>query len=208
MGHQWINSLDHPLLATGIPHWPPSDMAHDVMGFSLASGAGGSFPYKLVFQSPGLYRVQSSPVTREYSALDLYLMGLLPPAEVPPFVVTTAPIGDIVDGAIVPGTALTIDDVIAVEGPRVPPAAPSLTLKVATVVVTRRRPLTRAEMAYFDYFAARGESAVELPFALGFETGTAKPFRVATRGMGTLDAKVGCPLPRATPRAAHSLISR
>jgi hypothetical protein len=77
----------------------------------------------LVFQSPGQYLVQSSPITREYSSLDLYLMGLLPPASVPPFVVTTAPIGDIVHGAIVPGTVVTVDDVIA-SGPRVPPAAP------------------------------------------------------------------------------------
>src|SRR6185295_2035282 len=100
IGHQWINSLDQPLLATGAPHWPPSDMAHGVMGFSIPpSGQGGAFPFVLVFQSPGLYLVQSAPVTREYTPLDLYLMGLLAPAAVPPFVVTTAAIGDIFPGA-------------------------------------------------------------------------------------------------------------
>jgi hypothetical protein len=130
-------------------------------------------------------------------------MGLLPPASVPPFVITTAPLGDIVPGAIVPGTVLTVDDVIASDGVRVPPAAASLRLKTATIVITRRRPLTRAEMAFFDYFAARGESLVPIPFSLGFEKGIAKPFAVATQGRGTLDAKVACPLPRPTPRLAE-----
>jgi hypothetical protein len=202
IGHQWINSLDQPLLATGVPHWPPSDMANGVMGYSLAGGQGGTFNYKLIFQSPGQYLVQASPTTREYTWLDLYLMGLLPPASVPPFVVTTAPIGDIVHGAIVPGTVLTVDDVIATDGPREPPAAPSMTLKVATVVATRQRLLTRAEMAFFDYFAARGESTVPVPFSLGFEKGIAKPFRVATGGRGTLDARIPCPLPRPVPSVA------
>jgi len=202
IGHQWINFLHQPLLAAGVPHWPPSDMAHDVMGFSIGGpgGQGGTFGFVLVFQSPGQYLVQASPVTREYSSLDLYLMGLLPPASVPPFVVTTAPIGDIVHGAIVPGTVVTVDEVIASDGPRVPPAAPSMSLKTATIVITRQRPLTRAEMAFYDYFAARGESTVPVPFSLGFAKGTAKPFAVATRGMGSLDAKVECPLPRPAPR--------
>ena len=53
--------------------------------------------------------------------------------------------------------------------------------------------------------AARGESTVPVPYALGFARGTAKPFRVATRGMGTLDAKVGCPLVRPTPRTANAV---
>jgi hypothetical protein len=206
IGHQWINWLDHPLLVTGMPHWPPSDMARGVMGLSIpGTGVGGSFPYQFVFQSPGTYLVQSAPVTREFSPLDLYLMGLLPPASVPPFVVSTAPIGDIVPGAIVPGIALTIDEVIASEGPRVPPAVPSLALRLATIVVTRERPLTRAEMAFFDHFAARAELTVSVPFAEGFEKGIAKPFRLATGGRGTLDAKVGCPLPRPTPRTAGAL---
>src|SRR4029450_12986863 len=129
----------------------------------------------LVFQSPGMYLVQSAPVTREFTPLDLYLMGLLPPASVPPFVVTTAPIGDIFPGAIVPGTVVTMADVIASDGVRNPPAVASLRLNVATVVVTRQRPLTRGEMAFFDYFAARGESTVPIPFSQGFEKGIAKP---------------------------------
>ena len=49
LGHQWINFLRGTPLEPGIPHWPLSDLAADIMGFSLAgSNVGGQFPYNLV----------------------------------------------------------------------------------------------------------------------------------------------------------------
>jgi hypothetical protein len=38
----------------------------------------------------------------------------------------------------------------------------------------------------YSHFAARGEATTELPFTAGLASGITKPFRVATRGMGTL----------------------
>jgi choice-of-anchor A domain-containing protein len=73
----------------------------------------------------------SATVLDGYSALDLYLMGLKRKEEVPPFYIIDAPGVDPAQlpllGATVTGTrrTITIDDIIAAEGPRVPDAASS-----------------------------------------------------------------------------------
>ncbi|HUL59632.1 MAG TPA: CARDB domain-containing protein, partial [Anaeromyxobacteraceae bacterium] len=84
-------------------------------------------------------------VRRRYSALDLYLMGFLDPSEVPPFSLlwpgpgTTVP-AECIDPAqgtriAATATSVSVDDVIAAEGPRSPPAAASQSLFRAAFVV-------------------------------------------------------------------------
>ena len=41
LGHQWLAFLDFPPLQQGVPHWPISDLAQDIMGFSISGGEGG-----------------------------------------------------------------------------------------------------------------------------------------------------------------------
>lgn len=71
----------------------------------------------------------STGVRKFYSPLDLYLAGFLRPEEVPPFVLIEGSSADPNQlprsGAEVRGTArvVTVDDVIAAEGPRAPAAA-------------------------------------------------------------------------------------
>ena len=114
-------------------------------------------------------------------------MGLLPSGDVDSFVVVGPPSFDPPVDTTVTGTVLTVGDVIAANGPRVPDAATAPnTFTARTIVVTRGGLLTDREMAFFDYFAARGEATSELPFSLGFEQGMTKPFALATRGLGTL----------------------
>jgi hypothetical protein len=108
LAHQWINFLTGPpLLASGSPHWPPSDLARGIMGTNIPpSNEGGFFPFLLMPQGGNTYQVISSLSSKEFVPLDLYLMGLLPPEQVPPFVVVDPADQPIADLATVTGTTL------------------------------------------------------------------------------------------------------
>ena len=87
---------------------------------------------------------------------------------------------------MLPSSTITINDVIAVNGARVPDTvAAQKFFRIGTVVISRDRLLTDEEMAILEYFAARGEATTTLPFTAGFARGTTKPFYVATRGLAT-----------------------
>ena len=187
-GHQWINFLQHPKLQPG-PHWPPSTMAAGVMGFNIpGSSVGGEFNYSVEPAGSGTARVTPKPSDKEFTDFDLYLMGLLPPSQVRDGIVLD---GAVCNGCTVPATNLTIHDVIASNGPRLPAAgAAPKAFRVATVVITRDRPLDHDELALLEHFAARGEARLALPFTSGFARGTTKPFFVATRGLASVDLRL------------------
>ena len=104
-------------------------------------------------------------------------------------------------GCVLPSSTITINDVIAVNGPRVPDAvaAPKF-FDVAVVVISRDRLLTDDEMTILEYFAARGEATTTLPFTSGFGRGTTKPFYLATRGLGHVDLRLDHPPRRRSAR--------
>jgi hypothetical protein len=190
LGHQWINFSAHPLLRTGSPHWPVSTLARGVMGLSIpGSGAGGMFPFTISQRPDGTYVFQRAAPMTEYNELELYLAGMLPADKVMPNLVPEVQTQQACDGCLVQGPVrtLTIADVIAADGARVPDVTTSQKeFRVATIVVTRERLLTDDELAVFDYFSARGEATTPLTFSSGFAKGTTNPFRLATRGVGTL----------------------
>ena len=190
-GHQWINFLQHPRLAPG-PHWPPSTMASGVMGFNIPGGSqGGQFPYAIEPDGTGLYRVTYRAVTKEFSDFDLYLMGLLPASQVSPGVVLAGTMCLSCTVATMAGSAITVQDIIATHGPRLPdPGTSQKSFRVGTVVISRDRLLNDDEMALLEYFAARGEARTPLPFSEGFVRGTTNPFYVATRGLATVDLRL------------------
>jgi len=177
-------------------------MALGVMGFNIPGvNAGGQFPYAIVPAGTGLYRVipcfpvpgrDGSPACtgwNEFSDFDLYLMGLLPASQVSPGVVLEGtPCGNCTTTA---GSAITVQDIIATHGPRLPdPSTSQKAFRVGTVVISRDRLLNDDEMALLEYFAARGEARSPLPFSSGFARGTTKPFYVATRGLATVDLRL------------------
>jgi hypothetical protein len=163
------------------------------MGTSDSNGQGVLFPWELVPQAAGQYLVQMSPgVIPEYTPMDLYLMGLLEPAGVPPFVVLDPPDQPLVANTTVTGSMVSVNDVIAAVGPRVPPASWPRNYNMATVVVSRLRPLTDREMAFFDYFTARAEATEPLPYKISHAAGEAKPFALATQGRGSLATSLPC----------------
>ncbi len=185
LGHQWVLFLKNSVLQPG-PHWPPSTMAHGVMGFNIpGSSVGGDFPYDVTAVTATTARLTDAAVTKEFSDFDLYLMGLLPSSAVAPGIVVQ---GTPCSGCVLPSSTITINDVIAVNGARVPDASSAQkSFRVAVLVVSRDRLLTDDEMSVLEYFAARGEATTTLPFTSGFSSGTTKPFNVATRGLGHVD---------------------
>ncbi|HSY52367.1 MAG TPA: hypothetical protein VLC46_26435 [Thermoanaerobaculia bacterium] len=198
LGHQWVLFLKNSVLQPG-PHWPLSTMAHGVMGFNIpGSSVGGDFPYDVTAVTATTARLTDAPVTKEFSDFDLYLMGLLPPSAVAPGIVVQ---GNPCSGCILPSSTITINDVIAVNGPRVPDAAAAKKLfDVAVLVISRDRLLTDDEMAVLEYFAARGEATTSLSYTSGFSRGTTKPFYVATRGLARVDLRLDHPPRRRAAR--------
>jgi hypothetical protein len=198
LGHQWVLFLKNSVLLPG-PHWPPSTMAHGVIGFNIpGSSVGGDFPYDVTAVTATTARITDAPVTKEFGDFDLYLMGLLPASGVAPGIVVQ---GTPCSGCVLPSSAFTINDVIAANGARVPDAASAQkTFDVAVLVISRDRLLTDDEMAVMEYFAARGEATTSLPFTAGLARGTTKPFYVATRGLGRVDLRLDHPPRRRSVR--------
>jgi hypothetical protein len=194
LGHQWIMFLKNASLVPG-PHWPPSTMARGIMGFNIpGSNVGGDFPYEITAVTSTTARVRQSAVTQEFSDFDLYLMGFIPSSAVAPAIVVQ---GTGCVDCVVPSTAITIQDVIAVNGARNPDVNGSQkSFRVANVVISRDRLLTDDEMAILEYFAERGEATTELPYTSGLARGTTKPFYLATRTIGHVDFRLTLPPPR------------
>jgi hypothetical protein len=189
LGHQWINFLKNPILNPGAPHWPASTMARGIMGMSVTgTGEGGDFPYDITAVTATTAKLTAAAVTQEFCDLDLYLMGFIPPSSVAPGIVVQ---GTPCNNCVLPSTTITISDVIAANGPRIPDSAVAQkSFRVATMVITRDRLLNDDEMAVLEYFAARGEATTALPYTSGLSKGTTKPFYVATRGIGHLDLRL------------------
>lgn len=210
-GHQWVSFLKNASLVSGTPHWSPSTMASGVMGLSIpGSGAGGSFDCGFTPEGTGL-RTKALPVNRvqTYSPLDLYLMGLLAAEEVPDqWVVTDSNFGanwqTLCDGRLLTTgfERLTIANVVAVNGSRVPAFANAQrTFRSATIVVSDGL-LSADAMSFYDYFAKRMELREQVLARDGLFVSQSVPFFVATTGRGALVATVDPALVFATKVAA------
>lgn len=193
IGHQWINFCKLAPIATA-PHWPRSTLARGIMGFNIpGSNVGGTFPFDIAARSGGGYEYRTSTVLGEFTDLDLYLMGLLPPEAVGTHLVATdqnqSPCHQCALSA--GATPVTVAQVVAAQGERLPNAAnASKGWRLLTIVATRERPLTDAELALYEGMAARAETTAPVPYTSGLASGTAKGFRGATRGLGTLRARL------------------
>jgi hypothetical protein len=182
LGHQWVNFSKLQSLQPG-PHWPPSTMARGIMGFNIpGSNVGGEFNWNIEPLTATTARTTAGTSTHEFSDFDLYLMGFLPAPQVQP---GTVLLGTPCANCIVSSTTVTIGDLIAAQGPRIPDSSVApRSFRLATIVVSRDRVLNDDEMALLEYFAARGEASQPLPYTSGFARGTTNPFHVATRGIG------------------------
>jgi len=194
-GHQWINFMTHPSLATGLPHWPLSSLANGLMGFSIpGSNAGGDYGCRLTPIAQGI-QLTSFSGARTYTDLDLYLMGLKPASQVADHYVWTNQQAASNQNCLgVVGynlfSKVTINDVIASVGPR-SPAYPNTQrdFKVGVIVLSNAK-LSPEAMAFYNWFAQRVEARTTLDVHQGFYAGKGNPFYVATGGAGTMTARL------------------
>ncbi len=148
-GHRWLafprlrlnGASSDSLLGRDSAHWSfflDSD-ASDMEGNDIMDLGGGQF--------------ETVDATSRFSALDQYIMGLIPPEEVgPQFFVTRASAAQQPESAPQVGVRFsgtrvdfTIDDLIAEEGPRVPAAADApKTFKMAFILVAAEGQPARA----------------------------------------------------------------
>ncbi len=177
VGHRWGayarfkdgDVISDELLGRALAHWSffMDTDASDIEGNDIQDLGGGQF--------------KTVAATQRYSALDQYLMGLRPAAEVPPFFFVRNVTGTILTdrgrapevGVTFGGTRkdVTIDDVIAAIGPRVPAPGP--------------RPPFRQVFVYID--AGSGDAATGIAKVDKIRAAWEPYFSQAVEGRGTVD---------------------
>jgi uncharacterized protein (TIGR03437 family) len=190
-GHQYIQYLPGPA-ASGIPHWPISSMATGIMGFSIPpSNEGGEFPCTVTLEAAGL-RLKPRPLPPVFTDVDLYLMGLLPPEQVGEHYIFADQTGNVLtqcNNSIYTGayTKVQLSSLVGNAGTRTPtPATSKKSFRLATIVVSRDALLTAEEMAFYSFFARRGEELGALAYGGGTVKGISYPFFTSTGGRATL----------------------
>jgi hypothetical protein len=194
-GHQWINFLSGTPFASGVPHWPKGNVAINVMGFSLPGGVGGQFSYTFTSNGSGGY-VVGNPIPTNittFNAMELYLMGLAAPAEVPAYFVLNNQSQNISSGQTLTAaeiTPVTVNDVITAKGPRVPNSADSQKLFRCATIILSEQLLDSYALSFYDFFTRRAEARQPQPYAEGLGTGTSNPFYLATSGRAVCITKI------------------
>jgi hypothetical protein len=90
-----------------------------------------------------------------------------------------------------PVTAVGIKDIIKALGPRVPDHLQARKkFHVASILVSRDGFLSNDAMRLYDYFASRAEETQIVSYSSGLVKGQAKPFFLATQGLGRIDARI------------------
>lgn len=199
IGHQWINALAGVFADGSGAHWPPGPIASDVMGLSGSGGQGISLSCRLT-RSGG--SVNGTPAVNSslFNPYELYLMGLVPPSQVP----TSFQFSDAAAARALiaggnwcrPGIPLAVSEVdvqqiIGANGARSPNAAQSQKFfKVLTVAPSRGRMLDDHELRYLTWLTQRGERDPSLPVASGLALESGASFFLATGGRARLEFRL------------------
>jgi hypothetical protein len=192
LGHQWINFTTGTPLASGSPHFPLSNIATSVMGFSIGGlgGAGGNFTKTFTPQLGGYslsdFIAPSFPVFNQW---ELYLMGLIPKTDVTTDALifndqTTFPAN-----GFYPNSAFStynINSLVTTLGERVPSSATSQKQYRAATIIISDALLSANEMAYYDFMTRRADMTTSVPATDGFIQKGGTPFYLATGGRATL----------------------
>jgi hypothetical protein len=196
LGHQWINFTTGTPLAGGIPHFPFSNIATSVMGFSIPGGQGGSFSKNFTPQSGG-YNLSdlNAPNFPFFNQWELYLMGLIPKTEVTTDALifnnqTTYPVN-----GFYPNSAFStynINSLVTTLGERVPNSAASQKQYRAATIIISDALLSASEMAYYDFMTRRADMTTSVPATDGLSKKGGTPFYLATGGRATLSTCLTC----------------
>lgn len=127
-------------------------LGRDQSHWSFLLGSDASFMYGSLWRENGNGTYTAVEVESRYSALDLYLMGLLAPEEVPPLTLLRNPEVDVTRipelGATVAATEerVLVDQIVSAEGPRSPDdTASQKEFTAAFVFLTQRDIIASAE---------------------------------------------------------------
>ena len=211
LAHTWGAALGRNLglieAGSGGSHWSEmSDVGGQLGAYYFAeNGQIGRF----TDNGDGTWFLRSNREVERYSPLELYLMGLIPPVEVPPMHVLKNPdfsrAGQITAASV---RTITIQDVIAAEaGVRSPDVADSQKAFNLAYIVLQDQPYNDAAYAYFSLlsYALMRRGGPEANDRLA-------PFFWATGGRATLNTRlpvelaepeglpgIGLPTPTAAP---------
>ncbi len=184
-------------------------LGHDSEHWSFLLDTAGSVMYGNVWQDNGngtFTTTTSRGQMKSYSPLDLYLMGMIDKSKVPPMLLINSPTTDSTQlpqsGITVTGTAqyVTIDQIIAAMGPRIPDASTSQkNFKTAFIFATQPGTFTGQELFGIE----------------NIRSGQVTRFSVLTNGTGIVEVastlkddipvNPGVTPPSSTPRATASL---
>jgi len=216
IGHSWMAGVGqnlglmhetNPTIEKG--HWNEMTDIQGQMGsyFFDGSGAVGHFAYN----GDETWRLVSNFTVEPYSPLELYLMGLIPPEEVPDIHILYNP--DLTDPEHITAESyktVTIEQVMAsAGGERVPSYIDSQKEFNIALIITQDLPYNDAAYAFFSLLAHR-ISSVEGPTRYS----SYAPFYWAAGGRGTINARLplslaapdyipGDPTPTAAPTATN-----
>ena len=171
IAHNWANFLD---IFDG-------DLFRGHWGFTNVRGVLGGYATSFARVGTDRYAVPGDALNSfwggRYSALELYLMGLVPAADVPPHQVLRRSriVGSdeetnelVVSGSL---ETVTIGAIVESEGRRIPGFEESQkSFRMGTIVVSDA-PLTRAQLTYYDRQVAFFGSQVDDPLAFAAATG-------------------------------------
>ncbi len=198
-GHQWICFLSGTPLG-GTAHFAKGSAAVNVMGFSVTAGVGGNYTYTFTPNGSGGYLVgPDAPLVRaRFNDLELYLAGLIPPTEVGPHFALVNQNQNIVAGQTLQAnevTPVTVNDIIAAKGARVPNSMNSQkTFRSATVVLSDTL-LDPYSLSLYDWFTRRSEGREALAASDGLATMTSYPWYQATGGRSVMFSKMEDEIP-------------
>lgn len=185
-GHQWLASARFD--EDPGPGVKPCDLLTESQSpvhwgrFTQCSGSimmYANSPYDIANLGDGKFETRAV-LDKPFCDLDLYLMGLLPPEQVKPFFVVLNPDvkeSDLKIGQPFHGTRkdVAIQDIIAVEGPRIPDSQHSQKdFRAAFVLVTRGEMPTDDEIKFVDTLRQEFE----------------KYWFKATRGLSRMDTRL------------------
>jgi len=183
IGHAWGVRLGYSLGLVEGGHWvAEADVNGQMSLFVSTDGTVGH----LVDNGDGTWRVEPENAdTFPYPPLELYVMGLIPPEDVPPVHILVNP--DYSDPQRVTAEeviTITIDQLMAAEGGERTPLYPNAQTSFnAAFIVVSDEPFSNAEIAYYSlvsmYFSSQMEGESYLT-----------PFYTATGGLASLTAKI------------------
>ncbi len=196
IGHSWgpaigysLGLLEHP---GNQSHWNQMTDIGGQMGYFYFADSGdvGNFAYN----GDGTWHLVYNTDIPPYSPLELYVMGLIPPEEVPPIHILESP--DLSDPERITAASyqtITIEEIMAAEGgPRIPSSDDAQRDFTLAFIVSQDIPYNDAAYAYFSLLAY-DLMTLDPPDLTRY--GYMAPFYWATGGRATVDTRLPVDVP-------------